>query len=117
MKASITIIVETMEQAAAVLAVAFESGATVAGKTAKPATGKGKPAAKPPEDDMDLGFGDDNTETEEAKTVDDVISAMKAYAEANDRKAAQAILKKFKVKSVHDLEEGDIPKILKLLEA
>lgn len=65
-------------------------------------------------EEVDLGFG----ETEASgPTVDDVIAAMKKFADKKDRKAAMKVLAKYKVKSVHDLDADDLPKILKDLKA
>ncbi len=74
------------------------------------------------DDPEDFG-GDDEVEEPPAKptgkkklTVDDVIEALQAYAEANTRDAAKKIVASFKVKSVHDLKETDYAKVIAKLK-
>lgn len=73
-------------------------------------------------------FGDDDEEEEaeekpakaakskKGPTADDVNDACMARAERTNRDEVMTILKKFKVKSVKDLEESDFEECIKLLK-
>lgn len=56
-------------------------------------------------------------EGKKGPSLDDVLSALRDYAKENGKDAANKILKKFGVKSAHDLDESDYPKMLKKLAA
>lgn len=85
-------------------------------KTAlKSAKGKKAAPAAAEEEDFDLG-GEEEAVEEKKITVKDMISAFKAYADANSREDAGKILKKYKVKSVHDIKPELYSKILAEIE-
>ena len=56
-----------------------------------------------------------NQREEEEHTLDDVLDAFKAYAAKHSRDKALAILKKYKVKAVKDLDESKYAEVLKKL--
>lgn len=73
------------------------------------------------EPELDEDGDEEPEETPKAKkkkslSREDVIAALQKYAEENDRPAAIKILKKFKVKSIKDLDEKEFPKIMAELE-
>lgn len=136
MRMSITFVVENKEQVLALIAAANGTGAEVEGDEDTPVSAKKKPAKKS-KDPLDMD--EEETEGEEVEeeteededtpapskkktgkakdpTVEDVIEAMQAYAEEHDRKAAIKKLAKYKVKSVHDLDEKNYPALLKDLK-
>lgn len=121
MKVTINVEVENIEEGAKVLAALFDGPAPT--KPAAAGKGKSKPAPPPAEeettDEGDGGFGDDDTTTDDEPTVslEDCIKALKGYATKHDRPAAMAVLKKFKVKSVQDLDEEHYPALLTALKA
>ncbi len=77
-----------------------------------PKPGKGKK----PDDDFDLGEPEKPAKGKKALAIEDVIEALRAYAEANSRDAAKKIVAGFKVKSVHDLKESDYAKVIAKLK-
>ena len=87
-------------------------------KTATKKTAKVEAAE---EETFDLG--DDETETEEAAATEteysyeDVVLAFGAYAKKTTRDKAIAVLKKFKVKGVKDLDTDQYPAVMKALGA
>jgi hypothetical protein len=86
--------------------------------TAK-ASKKAKAAAADEVEDTDLGddeISDDGADAEPEHTKKDVIKALQDYAAENDRPAAMKVLKKFGVKSVHDLDVSKYGKIIAALE-
>lgn len=84
------------------------------GKTAAK-TKPGKTEKPKADDGFDMGGEAADEPGDDAPTVETVIEALQKYAEENSRDDAKKILASFKVKSVHDLDEKDFPKILKKL--
>lgn len=80
--------------------------------TAKPITGKTKPPAKPVEEEEEFNLGETEEEAPVKVTIKDVVTGFQAYAKANGRDEAAKILKKFKVKNVHDLKPEQYAKAL-----
>lgn len=72
-------------------------------KPAKAAKGKAAKNAEP-EETFDLGESEEAETEEKTVTLDEVIKAFQAYAKRHSREKAGAALKKFGVKSVHDLK-------------
>lgn len=72
------------------------------------------------EESFDLGdttIEEITEETEPTKTLDDVITAFKAYATKHSREKAGKVLSKFNVKSVRDLKTTQYVEVLKVLGA
>lgn len=67
------------------------------------------------DDGDDLDVDTDEEETSEY-TIDDVLTALRAYSKKYSREKAAAVLKKFNVKSVKDLEEAQYEKVMAILK-
>lgn len=66
------------------------------------------------ETDEEFSLGDEKDE-KELTLKSDIIPALQAYAREHSREDAAKILKKFKVKAVHDLKAEDYPAVMKAL--
>lgn len=111
MKVSVTVHEITVDQSNAINAMLANWGAgTPATMETKTAAKRGRPAKEETEE-TDAGF-----ETEEVATKAQVITALRKYADENDKKAAMKILTKFKVKSVNDLDPEDYAAVIEATE-
>jgi hypothetical protein len=113
MKTSLTFYDVTSEEAKKLLSLAEKLGVSSSDEEETEAAEEETEETEEEQDEKPAAKG----KKAKGATVEDVIAALQEYAEEHDRKAAMKFLTKFKVKSVHDLDEADYPKILKLIKA